>query len=210
LELPLSGHNLGIGTRDLYTGEQTSLVVSLDNVSAVDLASTNTTVVWALWAGITANWPAIRLVKGVKKGVFLLETEPWLVDLVGLHELGTLMTIVELVWGSIGIPALGNNQNVGSATEWVGEDGNGPKVNIRVVAGSLASRAAIEVPLGKVLNLEVPILWDLGEGLEKITSQYILKYRAASARGSGNLLTFDLERTPPVESIQMYLWNNEL
>jgi len=166
LELPLSRHNLGIGTGDLYTSEQASLVVSLDNVSAVDLASANTTVVWALWTRVPTDWPAIGLVEGVKEGVLLLKTEPWLVGLVGLHELSTLMAVVELVRGSIRIPALGNDQDVGSATERVGEDGHRPEVDIRVVAWSLASRAAIEVPLGKVLNLEVTILWDLGESLE--------------------------------------------
>jgi len=166
LELPLGGHNLSIGTRDLYTGEQASLVVSLDNVSAVDLASADTTVVWALWTGVTANGPAIGLVEGVEEGVLLLKTEPWLVGLVSLHELGTLVAVVELVWGSIGIPALGDNQDVGSATEWVGEDGNRSEVDIRVVAGSLAGRATIKVPLGEVFNLEVAVLGDLGESLK--------------------------------------------
>ena len=76
------------------------------------------------------------------------------------------MAVVELVWGSIGIPALGNDQDVGSTTEGVGEDGNGSEVDIRVVAWSLAGRATVKVPLGKVLNLELTILWDLGESLE--------------------------------------------
>jgi hypothetical protein len=210
LELPLSWHDLGISTRDLYTSKQASLVVSLDNVSAVDLASTNTTVVWALWTGVTADRPAIGLVEGVKEGVLLLETEPWLMSLVGLHKLGTLMAVVELVWSSIGVPALGDDQDVGSATEWVGEDGNRSEVDIGVVAWSLASRATIKIPLGKILNLEEAVLWDLGESLEIFTDQYFLNYRPASARRSGSELTFDLERTPPVESIQIYLINNEL
>jgi hypothetical protein len=165
LELPLSGHNFGIGTRDLYAGVQASLVVSLDNVSAVDLASTNTTVVWALWTGVTADRPAIGLVEGVEKGVLLLKTEPRLMSLVGLHEFCTLMAVVELVWCSIGVPALGDNQDVGGATEWVREDGYRAEVDIRVVAWSLASRATIKVPLGKVLNLEDTVLWNLGQGL---------------------------------------------
>jgi hypothetical protein len=72
LEFPLSWHNLGIGTRDLNTGEQASLVVSLNDISAVNLASTNTTVVWALWTWETSNGPSIRFVKHVEEGVFLL------------------------------------------------------------------------------------------------------------------------------------------
>ena len=162
----MSWHNLGVGTRDLDTGEQASLVVSLNDVSAVDLAGTNTTVVWALGSRETTYWPTIRLVQQIKKGILLLETEPWLVDLVGFHELSTLVAVVELVWSSIGIPALGNNQDVGSTTEWVGEDGNRSEVDIRVVAWCLTSRATIKVPLRKVLNLEEAVLRDLEESLE--------------------------------------------
>jgi hypothetical protein len=185
LELPLSGHNFGISTRDLHASVHASLVVSLDNVSAVDLASTNTTVVWALWTGVTADWPAIGLVEGVEEGILLLETEPRLMSLVGLHEFGTLMAVVEFVWGSIRVPALGDDQDVGGATEWVREDGYGAEVDIRVVAGSLASRATIKVPLGKILNLEETVLWNLGQGLGFLRIS-LCQFRAASARSSGN------------------------
>ena len=75
------------------------------------------------------------------------------------------MSVVVLVWGSIRVPALGDDQDVGSTTEWIGEDGNGSEVNIGIVAGSLASGATVEVPLREVVNLEEAVLWDLGEGL---------------------------------------------
>jgi hypothetical protein len=116
LEFPLGGHDLGVGTGDLDASVQASLVVSLDDVSAENLASTNTTVVWALGTWETVDWPSIRPVAHVEEGVFLLKTEPWLVDLVGLHELSTLMAVVELVWGSIRVPALGEDQDVGGTT----------------------------------------------------------------------------------------------
>jgi hypothetical protein len=165
LEFPLSGHNLGIGAGDLDTSVQASLVVSLNDISAVNLASTDTTVVWALRTWETVDWPAIRLVAHIKKGVLLLETEPRLVGLVGLHELSTLVAVVELVWGSIGIPALGENQDVGGATEWVREDGNRSEVDIGVVAWGLASRAAVKIPLWEVIESEFTALWDLEESL---------------------------------------------
>jgi hypothetical protein len=130
-------------------------------------------------------------------------------SLVGLHELGTLVAVVELVWGSIGVPALGDNQDVRSATKWVGEDGNRSEVDIGVVTWSLTSRAAIKVPLWKVLNLELAVLWDFGESLEITRISPRSTIGRASAQMSGCMLTFDLERTPPVESIQMYLLNNE-
>ncbi len=128
--------------------------------------------------------------------------------LVGLHKLGTLVAVVELVWGSIGVPALGDNQDVGSATEWVGENGNRSEIDIRVVAWSLARRAAIKVPFWKVLNLEETVLWDFGESLEITCISSRAGIGRAAAQVSGRMLTFDLERTPPVESIQMYLLNN--
>jgi hypothetical protein len=85
--------------------------------------------------------------------------------LVGLHELGTLMAVVELVWGSIRVPALSDNENVGSTTEWIGEDSDGAEVDIGVVTGGLTSRASVEVPLGKVFGCEYARIWDLGDGL---------------------------------------------
>ncbi len=78
------------------------------------------------------------------------------------------MAVVELVWGSIGVPAFGDNQNVGSATEWVWEYGNRPEVDIGVITWSLASRATVKVPLWEVFNLEDTVLWNFGESLERM------------------------------------------
>lgn len=137
----------------------------LDDISAEDLPGTDTTVVWALWSWETIGWPSVRSVGHVEKGVLLLQTEPRLMRLVGLHKLCALVTVVEFVWGSIGIPALCDHQDVGSATEWIGKDGDWAEVYIGVVAWGLACRASIEVPLWEVLELELAALWYLGEGL---------------------------------------------
>lgn len=156
--------------------------MSLDNVSAVDLACTNTTVVRALWSGKPAARPAVWLVELVEKGVLLLETEPWLVRLVSLHELGSLMAVVELVWGSIGVPALGNDQDVRGTAEWIRVKGHGAEVDVGVVAGGLASRRAIKVPLREVLDLELAALRDLGQGLQDVG---VRDRRNCSAAGAG-------------------------
>jgi hypothetical protein len=165
LELPLGGHDLGVGTRDLDAGEQASLEMSLNDVSAVDFASTNTTVVWTLRSRESANGPAIRPVVHVEQGIFLLKTKPWLLSLVGLHKLSTLMAVVELVWCPIGVPALADDQDIRGATEWIWEDSNGSEVDIRVVAWGLAGGAAVEVPLGEILNLELAAFGNFGESL---------------------------------------------
>lgn len=48
LELPLSGHHLGVGARDADTSVETGLVVSLDDITLNNLASANTAVVRTL------------------------------------------------------------------------------------------------------------------------------------------------------------------
>lgn len=141
--------------------------MSLDNVSAVDLASTDTTVVWALRTWEAVCWPAIWSVRHVEECVFLLKTEPWLVGLVCNHQLGALGTVVELVGGSIGIPALGENQDVWGTTERVGEDGNGAEVDIRVVAGSLTGGRTVEIPFWEVFEGELARFRNLEESLWK-------------------------------------------
>ena len=79
LELPLAGHNFGVGARDLHTGVQAGLVVSIDDVTGKDLASTDTAVVRTLGSRIAALRPAIRPVIHIEESVLLLETEPGLV-----------------------------------------------------------------------------------------------------------------------------------
>lgn len=59
--------------------------------------------------------------------------------LVSLHKLGSLMSVVELVWGSISVPALSDNQDIGSTTEWIWENSDGAEVDIGVVAWGLTS-----------------------------------------------------------------------
>lgn len=157
LELPLSRHDLSVGARDLDAGVQAGLVVGLDDVTADNLASTNTAVVRTLRSRETALGPAVRLVVHVEESVLLLETEPGLVFGVGLHELSGLMAVVELVGGAIRHPALRENQDVGDTTEGVREDSDGAKVDVRVVTGRLLRGGAVEVPHGKVLGLEAAL-----------------------------------------------------
>lgn len=141
--------------------------MSLNNISAEDFAGTNTTVVWTLWTWETSNWPSVWFVKHVEKSVLLLKTEPRLVGSVRLHQLGTLMTVVVLVWGSIWIPALSDNQDVWGTAEWIWVDCNRSKVNIRVVAWGLTGGRTVEVPFWEVFWLEFAGCWDAGKGLQK-------------------------------------------
>ena len=105
--------------------------------------------------------PAIGAVVEVEESVLLLETEPGLLVGVGLHDLQAVVAVVVLVGSAIGIPALSENNNVGRATEGVGEDGARSEVDIGVVAGSLVGGGAIEVPDGKILGLVLLVLESL-------------------------------------------------
>ena len=164
LELPLGRHNLGVSAGDLDTGVQAGLVMGLDDITANNLASTNTAVVRTLGSRETSLGPAIGPVLHVEKSVFLLKTEPGLVRSMCRHQLVALMTVVVLVGGAIGIPALGEDKDVRNAPERVGEDSDGLQVDIRVVARSLVGGGAIEIPGGEVLGLETA-LRNRGHGL---------------------------------------------
>lgn len=138
LVLPLSGHDLGIGTRDVDAGVEASHVVSLNDITAEDSASADTTVVGALGSGETvlgpAEWPAVN----IEKGVLLLETEPEAFLGVSLHQESSVMAEVEGVGLAIRHPSLTHDEDVGLAAEGVVVDGNGAEVDIRVVARGLA------------------------------------------------------------------------
>ena len=136
--LPLGGHNLGVGTGDVDAGVEASHVVSLDEITAEDFAGTDTTVVRALRSGETVLGPAERPAVDIEEGVLLLETEPEAFASVGLHQESSVVTEVEGVGLAIRHPGLAHDEDVGSAAEGVVVDGNGAKVDIRVVARSLA------------------------------------------------------------------------
>lgn len=126
--------------------------MGLDNVTAVYLASTDTTVVRALGTGETTLGPSVRVAKLIEESVLLLETEPRLLVLVSLHELGTFVAVVEFVGGTVRVPALSQDEDVVAATEWIREHGDGTEVDIGVLTGSLSSRRSVEVPFGKILD----------------------------------------------------------
>ena len=146
LEFPLPRHNLSVNTGDLDSGKQASLVVRLDDISAVDLSCPHTTVIRTLGTWETALGPAVWPTVRRKESVFLLETEPEIVFGISLHQPLGLVTVVELVWASIGIPGLAKNEDVVTATEWIRIGCDGSDVDVRVVAWSLASRRAVKIP----------------------------------------------------------------
>lgn len=126
--------------------------MSLNDVTAVDLAGTDTAVVRALGTGETALGPAVGPAVGVEESVLLLETEPEVLVGMSLHQTGSLVTVVELVGRAIRVPGLAEDEDVVTLAEGVREDSNRANVDIRVVTRSLASGRAVKVPLRKLIS----------------------------------------------------------
>merc|ERR1712088_740045 len=99
LVLPLSGHHLGVGSRYPDASIQASSVVGLHNVSAIDVAGTDSAVVGALGSREAILGPSEGVSILVKKGVLLLKAEPWVVVLGLLHHLGALLPLVVVLVG---------------------------------------------------------------------------------------------------------------
>lgn len=59
LEFPLGGHNLGVGAGDLNAGVQACLIMGVNDVTAHNPASTDTTVVRALRSRETVLRPSV-------------------------------------------------------------------------------------------------------------------------------------------------------
>ena len=139
LEFPLGRHNLCIDTRNLDARVQASLVMCLYNITAEDFGSPNPAVVRSLWSGETTLWPAVWPSIGAEECVLLLETKPWFLIFVGLHLTGGVVTIVEFVGGAIVIPGFTHDKDVVAESDGIRENGNRAKVDVRVVAPSLAA-----------------------------------------------------------------------
>lgn len=72
----LSGHDFSVGSRNVDTRVEAGPVVSLDDVTAVDLVGADAAVVGTLGAGEAVLRPAERVLVLVKQGVLLLDAKP--------------------------------------------------------------------------------------------------------------------------------------
>jgi hypothetical protein len=99
--------------------------VRLDEITGKHLSSSNTTVVRTLRSGETVLGPSEDLSIGVEESVLLLETEPRLVLLGGVHDLLGVSSVVGLVDGSVVVVALAQNEDVVTTSEGILEHGDG-------------------------------------------------------------------------------------
>merc|ERR1712156_769617 len=96
LVLPLGGHHLGVGSRHPDPSIEASSVVSLNNVSSIDIAGANCAIVRALRSREAVLGPAEGMAVLVEKCVLLLNSKPGVVVLGLLHHLGALLPLVRL------------------------------------------------------------------------------------------------------------------
>lgn len=100
----------------------------------------------------TALGPTVGGAVHVEEGVLLLDTEPGL-DVLGLvHDLLGMVAVVGAVRGAVVVVALGENEDVLTATERILEDGSGTEVDVRVAPGGLVGRGTVKVPDTEVVD----------------------------------------------------------
>lgn len=150
LVFPLRRHDFGVGAGYVDAGVQAGFVVCLDDVSAEDPTGADAAVVRALGGGESILGPAIRPAELVKQRVLLLQAEPCHVFGVLLHQPVGVVAKVVGVGLAVGHPRLAQDEDVVALTEGIGIHGDGAEIDVRVVAGGLAGRGAIKVPLGQL------------------------------------------------------------
>jgi hypothetical protein len=57
-----------------------------------------------------------------------------------------MVSVICAVRGSVVVVGFSENENIISTSERILEDGSRPEVNVRIVAGGLVGRRAVEVP----------------------------------------------------------------
>lgn len=83
----------------------------------------------------------------------MFKTEPGLVFLGKIHDLGGMVTVVGLVGSAIVVVALGKDEDVVTATEGVLEDGSRPQVDVGVTTRGLVGGRTIEIPDSQLANV---------------------------------------------------------
>jgi len=123
-----------------------------DDIPAKDLGGADTTVIRTLGSREAVLRPAIGPALGAQQRVLLFQAEPEVVLGMGLHEQVDVVPEVEAVRLARRVPRLAHDQDVGGQADRVGEDGDGPDVDVAVVAWSLPGGGAVEVPFGELLD----------------------------------------------------------
>mmetsp|Transcript_15425 Transcript_15425/g.46307 ORF Transcript_15425/g.46307 Transcript_15425/m.46307 type:complete len:503 (-) Transcript_15425:790-2298(-) len=152
LVLPLTGHHLGVGARDLDAGEEARLVVRIGDGAAKRTVGARATIVRALRARVASHWPAERrhLVK-VEERVLLLEAKPRLVGAIAKGGGGGDARVGRKRLARRRV-RVRQHQDVVAAAERVLEHGDRLDDHLRVLSGRLVGGGAVVVPAGQLID----------------------------------------------------------
>ena len=163
LILPLSGHNLSIGSRDLDSSVEASLVVSVSYSSSEADVASDRAIVRSLVSRESSGWPSVG--SGLEssmlgeKSVFLFDSEPRFLLGKSIKDLGGVNSEVgvsgdELLIGSVS-PGVGltENHDVVSSSEGIREEEARLEDDLRVLSSGLVSGGSIVIPVRKILDI---------------------------------------------------------
>jgi hypothetical protein len=162
LVLPLSGHDLSVGSRNLDSRVEAGLVVSIsDNATKVGI-STSGTIVGTLWPGVSVAWPpegmSGELGMNTDESVFLFNAVPSFLFL-DLRLVPHFVCVVsevsvcrqQLLAGVVlPVPAFAEHEDVVAGAERITEVSDGLEDDLGLFRKSLVGRRAIVVPFGNV------------------------------------------------------------
>ena len=161
LELPLPGHDLGIGARDRQAGVDAGLRVDLDDLAAHDAVGADAAVVRALRGRHpAAGREAERRTVETQHRVFLLESEPHLVVGVLLLDASGGSARVGGMRAHVGGQQhLAHHQDVAATADRVVTLEDRAQHAVGLVAGGLVGGRAVEAPDRRIGDL---VVQDLG------------------------------------------------
>ena len=181
LVLPLSWHDLSVGSRDLDTSIEAGSIMCVTNDSSEASAGTCRTVVRSLLSWISIVWPSKRpggeLGGCSEHSVLLLDTEPWLLIRASLEDSTGMGSEVGTARGELlarGISPsvrLAEDEEMvmvrvlGWPSEWVLEDGNWLHDDLRVLSLGQVTGGSIVVPVWEVVDSDCSVLRHSSEGL---------------------------------------------
>jgi len=164
LELPLTGENFSVETRDLDTSSKTASHVSFSNISTDSIGGTNGAVVLALRMSETTsgetNGPSVGSTFVLKEDVFLFKTEPRLFISSFFKDFSSIVSEVGSS-RSLEIRVVGFTENQISfflsirarvISERIRAVENGLEDDFRTLGSGLTSGRAIIVPSGKIFD----------------------------------------------------------
>jgi len=156
LVFPLSGHNFSVGSRNVDSSVEASLVVSVSNAATKGSVGTDRAVVGSLSSRVTIVGPsegiASEFGRGGKESIFLFNSVPGellkirVPNLVGEVSEVSVSGDELLVGGVFPHVGLTEDHDVVSLSEGIAVVSDGLEVNLRVFGSSHVARRTIKVP----------------------------------------------------------------